>query len=90
MNSTTLGGNFTWSYIVDLYVSAPAFSVSHRVRNTLSLLRPSPEVLHKSAQAVKAAGQLRTLAFPTTALVMLTLLSGPFVAGTLGKQWRKA
>lgn len=51
------------------------------VWNTLSLLRPSPEVLHKSAQAVKAAGQLRTLAFPTTALVMLTLLSGPFVAG---------
>ena len=52
-------------------------------RNTFSLLRPSPSAMHKSAQAVKAATQLRAMALPTTALVTLTLLSGPCVAGML-------
>ena len=51
------------------------------VWNTLSLLRPSPAQIHTGAEAVKAAGRLRILALPTTALVTATLLSGPFVAG---------
>ena len=51
------------------------------VWNTMSLLRPSPKTIHSCSEAVKAAGKVRRLALPTTALVTLTLLSGPFVAG---------
>ena len=51
------------------------------VWNTMSLLRPSPSTIHSCSEAVKAAGKVRSLALPTTALVTLTLLSGPFVAG---------
>merc|ERR1719291_873176 len=46
------------------------------------MLRPSPQTIHgASVEAVKAAGRLRFVAFPTAAIVGLTLLSGPFVAG---------
>ncbi|CAJ1333968.1 unnamed protein product, partial [Effrenium voratum] len=48
---------------------------------TFSLLRPSPSAIHKSATAIAAARSARALALPATALVALTLLSGPFVAG---------
>lgn len=48
---------------------------------SLTLLRPSPAVLHQSAEAISAAKRLRLWALPVTALVGLTLLSGPFVAG---------
>ncbi|CAK8987107.1 Cytochrome c oxidase assembly protein COX15, partial [Durusdinium trenchii] len=51
------------------------------VWNTLSLLRPSPSQIHSCAEAVKAASRLRLWAWPTTAMVTATLLSGPFVAG---------
>jgi len=46
-----------------------------------SLLRPSPAVLHSTKEAISAAKRLRVGAWPVTALVALTLLSGPFVAG---------
>lgn len=51
------------------------------VWNTLSLLRPSPAAIHGCAEAVAAAAKVRTLAIPATSAVLLTLLSGPFVAG---------
>lgn len=49
--------------------------------NALSLLRPSPNALHPSWEAVAAARRLRLVAFPVAAVVGLTVLSGPFVAG---------
>mmetsp|Transcript_128688 Transcript_128688/g.223148 ORF Transcript_128688/g.223148 Transcript_128688/m.223148 type:complete len:488 (+) Transcript_128688:44-1507(+) len=48
---------------------------------SLSLLRPSPSVLHPTVEAIAAAKKLRCAALPVAALVGLTLLSGPFVAG---------
>jgi len=48
---------------------------------SFSLLRPSPATLHRSIEAISAAKKLRVAALPVTALVALTLLSGPFVAG---------
>lgn len=49
--------------------------------NSLSLLRPSPSVLHPTSEALLAARRLRPWTFPVAALVGMTLLSGPFVAG---------
>lgn len=49
--------------------------------SSLQLLRASPAVLHPSGAAVTAARRLRFAAWPATALVLLTLVSGPFVAG---------
>lgn len=49
--------------------------------NALSLLRPNPAELHKTAEAVAAALRLRRLSLPVISFVVLTLLSGPFVAG---------
>jgi cytochrome c oxidase assembly protein subunit 15 len=52
------------------------------VWSALDMLRPSPSVVHgTSMEAVKAAKRLRFAAWPAAALVGLTLLSGPFVAG---------
>lgn len=62
-----------WTAALTLYVGC--------VWNALSLLRPSPADVHTTAQAIAAAGKLRALALPVTALVGITLLSGPFVAG---------
>lgn len=49
--------------------------------NALSLLRPNPAELHKTSEAVAAALRLRRLSLPVISFVVLTLLSGPFVAG---------
>lgn len=62
-----------WTAALTLYVGT--------VWNALSLLRPSPAALHTSAEAISAAARLRTVALPVAATVVLTLLSGPFVAG---------
>merc|ERR1739845_210837 len=42
---------------------------------------PSPNVLHGTQEAIASARKLKLAAAPVTALVLLTLLSGPFVAG---------
>jgi len=62
-----------WSAALTLYIGT--------VYTALSLLRPSPSVLNPTAQAISAAKRLRLGALPVTALVILTLFSGPFVAG---------
>lgn len=51
------------------------------VWSAFSVLRSSPAVLHRTAEAIAAARKVRVLAWPATSLVLLTLLSGPFVAG---------
>jgi len=62
-----------WTAALTLYVGT--------TWTALSLLRPSPALIHKSAEAISAASRLRRFAFPAAGLVGLTLLSGPFVAG---------
>lgn len=62
-----------WTAALTLYVGT--------VWHALCLLRPSPAVLHTSAEAIVAASKLRKLVIPVSGLVALTLLSGPFVAG---------
>eukprot|EP00928_Gymnodinium_smaydae_P062026 TRINITY_DN45979_c0_g1_i1.p1 TRINITY_DN45979_c0_g1~~TRINITY_DN45979_c0_g1_i1.p1 ORF type:complete len:461 (+),score=78.71 TRINITY_DN45979_c0_g1_i1:91-1473(+) len=52
------------------------------VWSALDMLRPSPAVIHgTSAECIRAAARLRRAVLPAAALVGLTLLSGPFVAG---------
>jgi len=48
---------------------------------SMSLLRKSPTIAHPTLEAVNAARRLRFLAVPVSAIVALTILSGPFVAG---------
>jgi len=62
-----------WTAALTLYAGC--------VWNALSLLRPSPAALHGSAEAIAAASRLQRLAIPVACLVLLTLLSGPFIAG---------
>lgn len=62
-----------WTAALTLYLGC--------VWTSLSLLRPSPSLLHPTAQAISAAKRLRFWAFPVAGLVGITLLSGPFVAG---------
>lgn len=63
-----------WAAALTLYVGC--------VWNSLSLLRPSPETVHGScSEAIAAARKLRLAALPVAAIVGVTLLSGPFVAG---------
>jgi len=62
-----------WTAALTLYVGC--------VWTSLTLLRPSPAVLHPTSEAIAAAKRLRAFALPVAALVGLTLLSGPFVAG---------
>lgn len=62
-----------WTAALTLYVGC--------VWNALTLLRAPPAVVHASTEAVAAARRCRRLAIPVTAIVGLTLLSGPFVAG---------
>lgn len=52
------------------------------VWSAMDMLRPSPATIHgTSTEAIKAARKLRKAAIPAAALVGLTMLSGPFVAG---------
>lgn len=62
-----------WTAALTLYLGC--------VWTSLSLLRPSPAVLHPTAEAISAAKRLRVWALPVAGLVTLTLISGPFVAG---------
>jgi len=62
-----------WTAALTLYLGC--------VWTSFSLLRPSPAVLHPTAEAISAAKRLRFWALPVAGLVGLTLLSGPFVAG---------
>lgn len=62
-----------WTAALTLYIGC--------VWSALSLLRPSPAAVHRTAKAVAAASQVRRLAWPVTGVIGLTLLSGPFVAG---------
>jgi len=49
--------------------------------HAFGLLRPSPAATHSSAEALAAAKRLRGPATLAAAIVAITLLSGPFVAG---------
>jgi cytochrome c oxidase assembly protein subunit 15 len=62
-----------WTAALTLYLGC--------IWTSLSLLRPSPSTLHPTPQAIAAAKKLRVWTLPVVALVGLTLLSGPFVAG---------
>lgn len=62
-----------WTAALTLYVGC--------LWTSLSLLRPSPAILHTTAEAIGGAAKLRRAALPVAGLVGLTLLSGPFVAG---------
>jgi len=62
-----------WTAALTLYVGC--------VWQAMTLLRPSPAAIHGTAEAISAAARVRRLALPVAAVVGLTLLSGPFVAG---------
>lgn len=62
-----------WTAALTLYVGC--------VWSALSLLRPGPASLHGSREAITAACRLRRAAVPVVGILLLTLLSGPFVAG---------
>lgn len=62
-----------WTAALTLYAGT--------VWHALLLLRPSPSVLHGSVEAIAAASKIHKLLLPVAGMVILTLLSGPFVAG---------
>merc|ERR1712039_940575 len=62
-----------WTAALTLYLGC--------VWGALTLLRPSPALVHTTREALTAAVSLRRAALPTAGIVGLTLLSGPFVAG---------
>lgn len=62
-----------WTAALTLYTGC--------VWSALSLLRPSPSMLHPTPQAISAAKSLRIAALPVVGFLALTLITGPFVAG---------